>query len=156
MGLAVKGSGLGRTMGEFAGDLSAKEAFALLQQNSRAVLVDVRTTAEVAYVGAPDLSALGKQVQFVEWQSFPSMAINPAFTTELSKKLETAGVSKSSPIVFICRSGVRSKAAAIAMTKVGYTTCYNLAGGFEGDRDPKGHRSTVNGWRVSGLPWTQS
>ena len=143
-------------MTEYSGDISAKEAFALLQQNGSAVLVDVRTSAEWSYVGAPDLSSLGKQILFVEWQSYPSMAVNSNFVADLSKKLEATGTSKSSPIVFLCRSGVRSKAAAIAMTKAGHTACYNLVGGFEGDRDPKGHRNTVNGWRVSGLPWTQS
>jgi rhodanese-related sulfurtransferase len=143
-------------MAEFAGDVSAKEAYAVLQQNKAAVLVDVRTSAEWAYVGVPDLSGFGKQVLFVEWQSFPSMQINSSFVSDLSRKLEAMGAAKTSPIIFICRSGVRSKAAAIEMTKAGYSTCLNLAGGFEGDRDPKGHRNTVNGWRVSGLPWAQS
>jgi rhodanese-related sulfurtransferase len=143
-------------MADFAGEVSAKEAYAVLQQNRAAMLVDVRTSAEWGYVGTPDLSGVGKQVLFVEWQSFPSLAVNANFVTDLSRKLEAAGVPKSSPIIFLCRSGVRSKAAAIEMTKAGYTTCLNLTGGFEGDRDPKGHRNTVNGWRVSGLPWTQS
>jgi rhodanese-related sulfurtransferase len=141
---------------DFAGEVSAKEAFAVLQQNRAAVLVDVRTSAEWSYVGAPDLSGLGKQVLFVEWQSFPSMAVNSNFAADLGRKLEAANTPKSSPVIFICRSGARSRSAAIELTKAGYTNCLNLVGGFEGDRDPKGHRNTVNGWRVSGLPWTQS
>lgn len=156
MGLASNGLGAERTMAEYAGDLSAKEAFALLEQNRSAILVDVRTAAEWSYVGLPNISGLGKETVLVEWQSFPAMSVNPNFVAEVTKKLDALGVTKSTPVVFICRSGARSKSAAVAFTKAGYASCYNLAGGFEGDRDSQGHRNSVNGWRAAGLPWAQS
>jgi rhodanese-related sulfurtransferase len=59
------------------------------------------------------------------------------------------------PLLFLCRSGIRSKAAAIAMTALGYKHCYNIAEGFEGDKDDAGHRGTIGGWKVHGLPWVQ-
>ena len=64
-------------------------------------------------------------------------------------------IDRDAPLLFLCRSGVRSKAAAIAMTQQGFTACYNIANGFEGDSDPTRHRGTVSGWKVEGLPWVQ-
>ena len=61
-----------------------------------------------------------------------------------------------SSIYFLCRSGVRSKHAAIAMTEAGWARCFNIASGFEGPPDPAGHRGTVDGWKAQGLPWTQT
>ena len=135
----------------YAGDLSVKQAWDLLSENPKAQLVDVRTDAEFAYVGSPDLSSLGKEVLCVNWQIFPDMDIDPEFVNQFS----SGGVDKDAPLLFICRSGVRSLAAAEAMTRAGFRECYNVAGGFEGDRDAEGHRGTVNGWKVDGLPWRQ-
>ena len=58
--------------------------------------------------------------------------------------------------MFMCRSGARSHAAAAAAKQLGYTEAYNVLEGFEGDKDPLGHRNTVGGWRKAGLPWVQS
>lgn len=135
----------------YAGDLSAKESWERLQRDSDAVLVDVRTRAEWSFVGFPDLSAAGKQPMLVEWQSFPTMALNAGFVQQIADHVET-----SSPVLCLCRSGARSAAAAAALTAAGYTQAYNIAGGFEGDPDPHGHRGTVNGWKADGLPWRQS
>ncbi|MFQ5764305.1 MAG: rhodanese-like domain-containing protein [Rhodospirillales bacterium] len=135
----------------YAGDLSPKESWEILAQDSDALLIDVRTTAEFAYVGSPDLSSLGKETLRVQWQIFPDMNVNPEFVGQLMQ----SGAGKDAPILFICRSGVRSRHAAEAITAAGFTKCYNVAGGFEGDRDDKGHRGTVNGWKVDGLPWLQ-
>jgi rhodanese-related sulfurtransferase len=79
------------------------------------------------------------------------MARNPDFAAELAR----AGVGKGQPLYFICRSGARSRSAAIAMTAEGYGPCYNVAGGFEGNRDSEGHRGTVEGWKAAGCPWRQ-
>ncbi|RME64863.1 MAG: rhodanese-like domain-containing protein, partial [Alphaproteobacteria bacterium] len=115
------------------------------------VLVDVRTEPEWAFVGVPDLSALGRRPLMLSWQLFPSMQRNPDFETALAAE----GLGRSQAMLFLCRSGSRSAAAAAAMTQAGFTRCYNVAGGFEGDRDATGHRGTVNGWKVDGLPWIQ-
>jgi rhodanese-related sulfurtransferase len=131
-----------------AGDVTPQEAYAALRDDPDAVLVDVRTTAEWAYVGVPDLTAAGKDVVTIEWQTFPSDARNSAFLDQL----RDAGVSEGIPVYFLCRSGVRSAAAAELASAHGLGPAYNIADGFEGPHDREGHR-TVAGWKVAGLPW---
>lgn len=140
----------------YAGDISASEAYSLLEQDKRAVLVDVRTKAEWAYVGAPDLSSLGKRALLIEWQEFPSMAVNPNFAASLENALRDKDAGRDAPVLFLCRSGARSRAAAIAMTRAGHTQCFNIADGFEGPLDDERHRGAVDGWKAQGLPWSQS
>ncbi|MGC9954616.1 MAG: rhodanese-like domain-containing protein [Rhizomicrobium sp.] len=137
----------------YAGDLSAAEAWTLLSGDETARLVDVRTEAEWSFVGVPDLSGLGRKVHFVEWQGFPSMVQNSDFVAKTGAAL---GPDKNAPVLFLCRSGGRSRAAAMAMTAAGYARAYNIAGGFEGDLDRDRHRGSKSGWKVSGLPWTQT
>ena len=119
-------------------------------------MVDVRTVAEWAFVGLPELERLGRKVLRVEWQTFPGMALNPDFAAAAGNALAEAGADTGTPVVFLCRSGARSRAAAIAMTAAGFTRAYNLAGGFEGDPDPDHHRGRINGWKAAGLPWKQT
>jgi rhodanese-related sulfurtransferase len=128
----------------YVGALTPTEAYALLQQAPGARLVDVRTRAEWDYVGrVPDA------VQ-IEWQSYPTGQLNPDFLTELR-----AQVDPEVPVMFLCRSGVRSNAAAAVASDAGYTQAFNVLEGFEGDKDQNGHRNSVGGWRVAGLPWIQ-
>lgn len=143
--------GPGGTRG-YAGDLDPAEAWRLLEREGGARLVDVRTSAEWAYVGLPDLTRLGKKPDLVSWQTYPAMSVNQEFEQDLV----VAGIAPDAPIVFVCRSGARSKAAAIAMTARGFARCYNLRDGFEGPLDDAGHRGTSAGWKAAGLPWTQS
>ena len=138
---------------DYAGDVDVTAAWAMLEADSKAQLIDVRTMAEWNFVGLPDISALGRDVHTIEWQSFPSAGPNPEFTAKSAAALRQAGASADTPLLFICRSGARSRAAAIAMTKAGYTRAYNVAGGFEGDIDSDGHRGCANGWKAAGLPW---
>ena len=140
----------------YAGDLYATDAYELLAGNESAALVDVRTEAEWAFVGAPDLSALGKTPFFVAWQSFPAMQVDPQFAVRLSTALKAAGVESAAPLLFLCRSGARSRNAAIAMTAAGWAPCYNIRDGFEGPLDPQRRRNAVAGWRVGNLPWRQT
>ncbi|GAA0539380.1 rhodanese-related sulfurtransferase [Rhizomicrobium palustre] len=136
---------------DYAGDVSVTEAWELISQG--AVLVDVRTAAEWAFVGLPDLSSLGRTVARVEWQSFPSGQPNPGFLPEV---VAAVGEDKDAKILFLCRSGARSRAAAIALTAAGYENCFNVAGGFEGDLDQHRQRGKINGWKAEGLPWAQT
>jgi rhodanese-related sulfurtransferase len=138
---------------EYAGDLDPRAAWDLLARDKDAVLVDCRSRAEWSWVGMPDLSALGKRVIGVEWQRWSErgMQANQSFAGDLA----AAGVSPAQPVVFLCRSGARSKSAAILMTRAGYARCFNLAGGFEGPHDGHRHRGTAAGWKVAGLPWGQ-
>ena len=137
----------------YAGDLSAAAAWALLSGDREAQLVDVRTMAEWNFVGLPDLSGIGRKVHCVEWQSFPSMAQNPSFVAQAEA---ARGARKDVAVLFLCRSGARSRAAAIAITAAGYARAYNIAGGFEGDLDQNHHRGTESGWKATGLPWKQT
>ena len=135
---------------DYAGDVSPSEAYAGLQAEDDAVLVDVRTAAEWSYVGLPDLSQIGKGVVFVEWQRFPDGTLNEGFVGQLRE----AGVGKGVPVYFLCRSGVRSAAAAKAVTAAGLGPAFNVVDGFEGPLGQGGHRD-VAGWKVAGLPWRQ-
>lgn len=138
------------------GEIEVGEVWRQLEKDPTAQLVDVRTRAEWAYVGVPDLSAVGKQPLLREWQSFPDGSLNPSFVDQLITDLLAAGAGQGTRLFFICRSGVRSLAAARAMGEAGFRACHNVAGGFEGPPDQNKHRGTVKGWKVAGLPWVQS
>ena len=135
------------TGSEYAGDVSPSEAMDKVAGPDKAVLVDVRTTAEWENVGVPNLSSIGATPIFVEWASAPSMAPNPAFVDTLEAELAARGADKSTPLMFLCRSGARSAAAARTMTALGYAHSYNVEGGFEG-----APAMGLPGWRRSGLP----
>ena len=129
----------------YAGALLPTEAQLLMQHQPNAKLVDVRTRAELEWVGV-----IPGSVQ-IEWNTWPTGSRNLNFIAQLE-----ALVDKDATIMFLCRSGVRSHHAAIAATQVGYTEAYNVLQGFEGDKDTGGQRNRLGGWRAAGLPWKQS
>ena len=143
------------TGGGYKADIGPQEVWARLGDDPNGVLVDVRTRAEWMFVGAPDLSSIGKQVVFAAWQDFPAMQIDPDFAGSLDAALAGQGVGRDANLFFICRSGGRSAAAARAMTEAGYANCFNVAGGFEGGHDENGQRGKIAGWKATGLPWRQ-
>jgi rhodanese-related sulfurtransferase len=140
----------------YAGDLLAGDAYSLLKSDASSVLIDVRTKAEWAYVGMPDIQALGKTPLFLEWQSYPSMAVDAGFAGRLEALLQSAGVERGASLVFLCRSGARSRHAAIAMTSAGWGPCFNISDGFEGPLDDLRRRGGAGGWKAGGLSWTQT
>lgn len=142
--------------GSYAGEVSVEETWEALKASPQAVLIDVRTQAEWTYVGVPALDGIGKQPVLIEWQSFPTGARDPAFVQRLAGHLQELGLTNEAPLYFICRSGSRSRSAAVAMAAAGFTKCFNVTPGFEGPLDQDGHRNVVAGWRASGLPWSQS
>lgn len=134
----------GKKLGlSYAGALLPAEAHKLMQAGAK--LVDVRTRPELLYVGKVPASLA------VEWQTYPGNRENPEFLGELA-----AAVPKDQPVMFMCRSGARSHAAAEAATRAGWREAYNVLEGFEGDKDAAQHRNSVGGWRKAGLPWVQS
>lgn len=135
----------------YAGDIGVEETWEILKADPAAVLVDVRTDAEWNYVGIPDLSSVEKKPVLLPWQLFPTMQVNQAFL----EQLDQTGAAKDAPVLFLCRSGVRSQAAAIAATGAGYSKAFNVAHGFEGPHDDTKHRGSVAGWKAAGLPWVQ-
>lgn len=129
----------------YAGALTPQEAFSVLQQAPGARIVDVRTRAELDWVGRiPGALEL-------EWNSYPGSVPNPQFLPHLMKQADNEAL-----IMFICRSGARSHNAAMAASAAGLSACYNVLEGFEGDKDAHGHRGKTGGWRHAGLPWVQS
>lgn len=128
----------------YEGALTPKEAHDLLRDTPAAKLVDVRTRAELEWVGR-----IPGAVE-VELLTYPGSRPNPDFVKQLEHE-----VGKDVPVMFICRSGGRSHNAAMLAQQAGYAECYNVLEGFEGDKDPAGHRNTKGGWRFAGLPWTQ-
>lgn len=126
----------------YAGDISPALAWQWVQAGN-AVLVDVRTDAERAWVG----QVPGAKV--VAWKQWPQMLMNPDFDTQLQ-----AVVPSGSKVLLLCRSGVRSVAAAQRATELGLQA-YSILEGFEGDLDANGQRGKLNGWRYRGLPWQQ-
>ncbi len=127
------------------------QAWQALQSDPHAQLVDVRTDAEWTFVGLPDLSGAGKQPVLIPWQVYPSMQPHPDFVGALQE----AGLTPESRIMFLCRSGARSMAAAQAAVAAGFPHAYNVADGFEGNPDAEGHRGVAAGWKAEGLPWRQ-
>jgi rhodanese-related sulfurtransferase len=112
-------------------------------QSGEAVLVDVRTDAEREWVGyVPGAVPLA-------WKQWPGMAMNADFDEGLK-----AAVPAGKKAVLLCRSGVRSVAAAKRAAELGFDA-YNILEGFEGDADEQGHRGRKGGWRFQGLPWKQ-
>ncbi|GJM04977.1 MAG: rhodanese-like domain-containing protein [marine bacterium B5-7] len=131
-----------------------QEAHKILEQQNNAVLVDVRSTMEYSFVGHP-LDAL-----HIPLKEPPSWDMQPEFVekvrTSLAERMPGNDQLTDVPVLMLCRSGQRSELAGEMLIKAGFTNVYNVLEGFEGDRDEKGHRNTVNGWRFHGLPWEQS
>ncbi|CAA7611306.1 rhodanese-like domain-containing protein [Magnetospirillum sp. UT-4] len=136
----------------YAGEISPADSWRVLAADHGAKLVDVRTQAEWVYVGLPDLAAIGKQPLLVSWQLFPAMQRNEDFAQQLAAQ----GVRPGDTVLFICRSGVRSKAAAEFVTQLGYRSAWNVTDGFEGPLNEGRHRGDKAGWKAAGLPWLQS
>ena len=128
----------------YEGALTPAEAQTVLREKPAAKLVDVRTRAELEWVGR-----IPGAVE-VELLTYPGSRPNPDFVKQLERD-----VGKDAPVMFICRSGGRSHNAAMLAQQAGYAECYNVLEGFEGDKDSAGHRNTKGGWRFAGLPWTQ-
>ncbi|WP_019970352.1 rhodanese-like domain-containing protein [Mycobacterium sp. 141] len=135
----------------YAGDITPQQAWKLLSDDPRAVLVDCRTDAEWRFVGVPDLTQLGRDVVYIEWNRTDG-SHNDAFIEDLQEKI--GAESGTRPVVFLCRSGNRSIVAAEAATAAGYAPSYNLLDGFEGNLDENRHRGGT-GWKAVGLPWMQ-
>jgi rhodanese-related sulfurtransferase len=129
----------------YAGALLPAEAYALMCSLPDAKLVDVRSRAELEWVGRVPGS-----VQ-IEWNRWPVGNRNLDFIAEFEGLID-----KTVIVMLLCRSGVRSHHAAIALARLGYLKAFNVLQGFEGDKDPLGQRNKLGGWRAAGLPWKQN
>lgn len=130
----------------YAGAMTPQEAYELLRLDPSAKLVDVRTTAERDWVGKvviPEAQHIA-----IQWNLYPGAVPNSDFIAQLSE-----AATKNTPLLFLCRSGVRSRYAAKLATEQGFNKSFDILEGFEGDKDENGHRKTVAGWCKAGLPW---
>jgi len=137
----------GRSPGGYAGAVTPQEAFALIAGDAGVKLIDVRTNAERDWVGR--VAIPDTQHGAVQWSLYPGGAPNPEFLAQLA-----AQAGKDQVLLFLCRSGVRSRHSARLATENGYSQCYDILEGFEGDKDGDSHRKNVSGWCKAGLPWT--
>lgn len=126
----------------YAGALTPMEVYDVLQKTQHAVLVDVRTKAELDLVGRIPNAI------HVEWAFYPGMVANPDFPAQLEMQ-----VDKESLVIFMCRTGGRSHQAAALAASLGFAEAYNMLEGFEGEANAEKQRTLINGWRHSGLPW---
>lgn len=131
----------------YSGAVTPQEAYELLQNNPKVKLVDVRTDAERDWVGRVAIPEA--QHAAVQWNLYPGGTPNPEFLSQLQQAAD-----KDNILLFLCRSGVRSRHAAKLATENGYVNSFDILEGFEGDKDAQGHRKTVAGWCKAGLPWT--
>jgi rhodanese-related sulfurtransferase len=138
-------------MVETNGEISALQSWRILQENKDAILIDVRTLEECIFVGTPWLEGINRKFVHIPWRLSPNMDFNSHFPEELIKHAD-----QKATLLFICRSGGRSREAAKAAKELGYQTCYNIADGFEGNLDSDYHRGNLNGWKAANLPWRQS
>ena len=130
----------------YAGAVTPEEAYTLLQLDSATKLIDVRTSAERDWVGKVVLPVAKQGI--AQWSLYPGGAPNPDFLEQLELQ-----AGKDDVVLFLCRSGVRSRHAAKLATENGYRNAFDILEGFEGDKDADGHRKTVGGWCKAGLPW---
>lgn len=131
----------------YAGAVTPQQAHALLQSDNKVKLIDVRTNAERDWVGKVAIPE--NQHGAVQWNLYPGGTPNPEFLSQLRQLADQDTV-----LLFLCRSGVRSRHAAKLATENGFTHSFDILEGFEGDKDSAGHRKTVSGWCKAGLPWT--
>jgi len=129
----------------YAGALTPLEASHVLQNSPNALLIDVRTQAELELVGRVP-SALN-----VEWAIYPGMVANPDFAKQLANK-----ATKEQTLIFMCRTGGRSHNAAALAVSLGFNQAYNMLEGFEGEANSAQQRTLINGWKHANLPWTHA
>jgi len=136
------------------GALSPNQAWDLIEQEPRTILIDIRSTMEYLFVGHP------KGAVHIPWIDEPEWTINPHFVTEVRKLLLGGAVCPDdgtgcASVILICRSGKRSLEAGKTLQEAGLRRIFHVSEGFEGDLDESHHRSTRGGWRFHGLPWEQ-
>ena len=134
-------------------EISAKQAYDMLEANPKGLLVDIRSSMEFLFVGHP-VGAV-----HIPWIDEPDWDINPNFVAEV-RKLLLGGVACDEdegcvPVILICRSGKRSKQAGHKLLEAGLTNVFHIDEGFEGELNDKHQRSSLGGWRFHGLPWEQ-
>jgi rhodanese-related sulfurtransferase len=134
-----------------AGDVLAQEVWKYVT-DAPAIIVDVRTAPEWKFSGIPNMNGTHGKLATISWVRYPDFDANPAFISDIQQ----AAPDKEHPIFFLCKTGGRSHQAANVVAALGYSQCYNILHGFEGDANDARQRGKINGWKAAGLPWTQA
>ncbi|MGV6859987.1 MAG: rhodanese-like domain-containing protein [bacterium] len=131
--------------------MTPAEAFEFLAAEPTVAFIDVRSSMEYLFVGHP------KGATHIAWIDEPDWEVNPAFVDDVKDHCQRLGGESltSVPVVLICRSGKRTRAAGAVLLEAGFARVIHVTEGFEGERDESFHRSSVGGWRFRGLPWEQ-
>ena len=106
-------------------DVTAKEAYALIQENqgnADFIIIDVRTPEEFA-------------------DGHIENAVNIDFRSETFES-EIGKLDRDKTYLIYCRSGNRSRGALSVMVELGFRAVYHLSGG-------------INGWVEEGFPITE-
>jgi len=127
-------------------NLNPQQSWKIWQENSSALLIDVRSKMEHVFVGHPPGSI------HIAWKEAPDWQVNSQFIAEVEK----LQLDKNVPVLLLCRSGQRSLEAAMALQNAGFMHLVNIVDGFEGPLDQQQHRGQIAGWRYDCLPWRQS
>ena len=135
-------------------EIQPKQAFEMLQQQEKAVLIDVRSVMEYDYVGHP-VDAIHVSIKEPpDWETKQDFVVR--IRQALEERFPHIERQEELSLLMLCRSGKRSELGAQLLLEDGFSDVYNVLEGFEGDKDDQGHRNTINGWRFHGLPWEQS
>lgn len=138
---------------EKLGSLDPKQAWQMMEQDLRTLLIDIRSTMEYLFVGHP------KGAVHIPWIDEPNWTVDPHFVTRVRELMLGGAICDveegCAPVILICRSGKRSKEAGRALIEAGLRNVYHVDEGFEGDLDDDHHRCTLGGWRFHNLPWEQ-
>lgn len=138
--------------------INPQDAFETLKSDQNSVLIDVRTFEEFNFVGFVDPKSFGDRMILLPWQLYPEMQENPDFDHALEESLKHLFPNAKQDevkLLFLCRTGGRSNAAATHAINNGYKNSHNIVSGFEGELNSGSHRGKVNGWKASHLPWRQ-
>jgi len=145
--------------------LTAKQAYDMVKKDhSKTLFVDVRTRSEVNFLGMPTLAdANVPYMEMNEWYAWNEkkksfkLDVNSAFEKNIATRLKQKSLSKSDPVILMCRSGSRSAKAANLLASMGYKNVYTVIDGYEGDKVKTGEFKGMrmkNGWKQAGLPWS--
>lgn len=144
--------------------VTASEAYALMQDNDRAILIDVRDPVEIKFTGFATPTDIHVPWMLADRDHFNAgaktwpMIKNTDFEAQVRAELKSLEVAEDDPIIVMCRSGsTRSAPSADVITKMGFREVYSVTDGFEGSKLEEGASKgvrAVNGWRNSGLPWS--
>lgn len=144
--------------------LTPVEAFEMKNaQPDEVVFIDVRTRAEVKFIGFADSVDANIPLRFLRedysWSDKASTfrtRINPDFVASVGRLIETMRLDRDSPVILMCQSGSRVPVAARKLHEAGYTRVYTQYQGFEGRKATTGKKPgqrVVNGWKNADLPW---